>query len=313
MQIALIGAGLAGLACATRLTAAGHTVRLFDKGRGPGGRMASRRIATPAGEAAFDHGAQYFTARDPAFAAQVQTWSQAGLAAPWAAAGPGAWVGTPAMNAPIKQLAARLDVQWNATVKALVREGTRWRIEGEGIDAPPVDAALIAIPAEQAGPLLATVKPDWSARAAATPAQPCWAVLAAFTARVSTEADVMKEQGPIAWAARNSAKPGRNGPEAWVIQAGPDWSRTHLEETPETIVPQLMRAFTDLIGAALPPTLTASAHRWRYAKAGKEGSGALWDPVQRLGIGGDWLLGPRVECAWVSGTRLASLLTSSEP
>jgi predicted NAD/FAD-dependent oxidoreductase len=62
MDFAIIGAGMAGLACADALKEAGHNVALFDKGRGPGGRMSTRRMETPLGEVAFDHGAQYFTA-----------------------------------------------------------------------------------------------------------------------------------------------------------------------------------------------------------------------------------------------------------
>ena len=86
MRIAIVGAGLAGLSCGTRLDQAGHGVALFDKGRGPGGRLSTRRMATPSGDARFDHGAQYFTARDPDFRWQVADWEGAGLAAPWPAA-----------------------------------------------------------------------------------------------------------------------------------------------------------------------------------------------------------------------------------
>ena len=306
MRITIIGAGLAGLACATRLVAAGHTVKLLDKGRGPGGRMSSRRVPTPAGEASFDHGAQYFTARDPGFQARVVAWAEAGLAAPWPAAGADAWVGTPAMNTPIKALAAPLDVHWGKTVTALRHDAAGWLIEGDGIDPAPADAAIVAIPAEQAGPLLSAIKPDWSARATAQRSDPCWTLIAAFANPVPIAADVVKTDGPVAWAARNSAKPGRTGPEAWVVQAAADWSRTHLEQTADAIVPQLLEALAAAVAAPLPPALAASAHRWRYAKSGKDGAGALWDPALRLGVCGDWLLGPRVESAWLSGTALAA-------
>jgi predicted NAD/FAD-dependent oxidoreductase len=308
MRIVIIGAGLAGLACARRLGAGGHVVRLFDKGRGPGGRMSTRRVATPQGEAGFDHGAQYFTVRDAGFRRQVVAWAAGGVAARWPAAGPDAWVGAPAMNAPVKALAAGLDVTWAAQVDALRREGAGWHITGPGAGAGlaegPFDAVILAIPAEQAGPRLAAFAPEWAALAEATIAEPCWTVMAAFAGAVAAP-DVLREEGPIGWAARNQSKPGRSGPEAWVIQAEPGWSRAHLEETPEQVAPQLLDALAARTGA-LPEVLTASAHRWRYAKSGKAGRGALWDPALRLGVCGDWLLGPRVECAWLSGERLAA-------
>jgi predicted NAD/FAD-dependent oxidoreductase len=306
-RIAIIGAGMAGLACAQALRASGHTPVLFDKGRGAGGRMATRRIATAAGEAMFDHGAQYFTARDPAFQAQVAQWAADGVVARWPAAGPDAWLGIPAMNAPVKQLARGCDVRWSARADALGRGDGVWRVQGDGIDAGPFDTVLLAVPAENAAPLLQPWQPDMAARALATPAQPCWTLMAAFTGPVAYAADIMRDQGAIGWAARNSAKPGRTGPEAWVIQAGPDWSAAHLEETPDAIVPQLLRAFAACVGGALPDTLAAMAHRWRYARSGSAGDGVLWNGAIGLGVCGDWLLGPRVELAWLSGTRLAGM------
>lgn len=102
MRIGIVGAGMAGLACAEELTSLGHEVRLFDKGREPGGRMSTRRIPTSAGEANFDHGAQYFTVRDDAFQQKVAAWISEGAAAPWPPAGSDAYVGVPAMNAPVR-------------------------------------------------------------------------------------------------------------------------------------------------------------------------------------------------------------------
>lgn len=307
VNIAIVGAGLAGLACATRLNSANHTVRLFDKGRGPGGRMATRRVPTPSGEATFDHGAQYFTVRDAAFRHQVEAWAASGTVAPWPAAGPDAWVGTPTMNAPVKHLAAACDVTWAAQVDALHRGQDGWHLSGKALAAGPFQAVLVAIPAEQAGPLLAPFAPGWSALAASTVAAPCWTVMAAFAARIDPAPDILPEAGPIGWAARNNAKPGRTGPEAWVIQAGPDWSRDHLEQPPDAIVAHLLAAFAARTGP-LPPLLSATAHRWRYAKSGKANTGPLWNAEQRIGVCGDWLLGPRVECAWLTGDHLAKAI-----
>ncbi len=311
MRVAIVGAGLAGLSCAQRLKQAGCEVRLFDKGRAAGGRMSVRRMTMAEGDATFDHGAQYMTARDPAFQREVQAWHAEGLAAPWPAAGPEAWVGTPGMNAPVKRLAAGQDVTWRATVGALAREDGRWRLHGEGVDETDYDAVLLAIPAEQAGPLLRPWDAAMAACAAATPAQPCWTVMAAFAERLPVAADVLREQGAIGWAARNSAKPGRSGPESWVIQAGPPWSAEHLEDAADAVAAALLAAFADRIGGALPEPLAVAAHRWRYARSGRAGPGMMWNGSLRLGMCGDWLLGPRVECAWLSGVALAQAVAAA--
>ena len=310
-RIAIVGAGLSGLSCAGSLRRAGAEVQLFDKARGPGGRMSTRRVETPLGTVSFDHGAQYFTARGDGFRAEVARWAAEGLAAPWPAAGPEAWVGVPSMNTPVKALAEGPSIAWSTTVEALSRDGDAWRLKTpEGISGP-FDSVVLALPAEQAAALLAGWDADLAARAAASQTAPCWTVMAAFGERLPVAADTLGEDGVLGWAARNSAKPGRGGPEAWVLQAGADWSRHHLEDTAEAVGQALLAAFAKRIGAPLPEPVALQAHRWRYARSSAGSDLALWSDAARLGCCGDWLAGPRIECAWDSGQALARLMTGN--
>ena len=303
---------MAGLACAEAVTAAGHEVVLFDKGRAPGGRMSTRRVPTAAGEAHFDFGAQYFTARDPAFRRRVERWTAAGLVAPWPGAGPEAQVGVPAMNAPLRQMAGAQRVQWSARVSHIEHLAPGWRLHGNERPAE-VDCAVVALPAEQAAALLGTVAPDFAARAASTPSQPCWTALLAFAAPVPADASYLRSEGIIGSASRNNAKSGRAGPESWVVHATPAWSTRHLEADPDWVTSRLRVALAESLGTELPPLLSESSHRWRYARSGANGAAALWDGERRLGVCGDWLIGPRVEAAWLSGTRLAERMLRDPP
>ncbi len=303
-RVAIIGAGMAGLACAHVLTGRGSEVHLYDKGRGPGGRMSTRRVAIGDIEVGFDHGAQYFTARDKAFLAQVRTWQSAGLVAPWPAAGADAWVGTPAMNAPVAAMAARLSVRFGSRIERVTRFGTGWRLHGDADRADIYDTVVVAVPAEQVPALIIDDCPGFAAIAEATPSAPCWTVMAAFSDRVTSDDDIVKAGGDIVWAARNSAKPGRAAMETWVIQASPDWSRRHWETPPADVCAAMMQALGQRIGAVLPDTRFVQAHSWLYARSGSNGYGYLFDRTIRLGVCGDWLAGPRVECAWLSGNAL---------
>ncbi len=308
MRIGIVGAGLAGSSAGTRLVEAGAVVSLYDKGRGTGGRMATRRTETPLGAACFDHGAQYFTARDPEFRRQVEVWVRNGVAAPWPAAGEDAWVGVPGMSTPVRDLASRLDVVCSTRIEALRRDPAGWHLVGESGVAGPFDAVVVAVPAEQAGPLVRPWQPHFADHAAATPAEPCWTVMASFSERLAIDADVVKHRGPIGWAARNSAKPGRTGPESWVVQAEPNWSRQRLEDEPASVLPRLIEALTAVAARPLPEIAFASAHRWRYARSGTLGRDTLYDADLKLGLCGDWLIGPRIECAWLSGRWLADAI-----
>lgn len=318
MHVAIVGAGMSGLSCAARLTGAGHSISLFDKGRGPGGRMSTRRMTTPLGEAHFDHGAQYFTVRDPAFMAQVARWSASGVAAPWPAAGTGAWVGVPTMNAVVKDMADQHDVTFGWHVRGLVRRDGFWHLTGDLADgtraqAGPFDAVVVSLPPEQAAAIVALHDLSLAATALAARSQPCWTGMFAFADRVPARRDTVRDTGLISWAARNGAKPGRKGPETWVVQASPQWSATHIEDSAESVAQDLLAALGRALGMVLPEPVTSAAHRWRYAMSTGSNLGALWSADSRIGICGDWLLGPRVENAWVSGRQLATQMMALQP
>lgn len=331
MRVGIVGAGIAGLACAGGLVRLGHEVVLFDKGRGPGGRMSTRRIETSPygtahvdhgspsyGTAHFDHGAQYFTVRDSQFGAQVDSWIAAGVVAPWPAAGDDAYVGLPAMNAPVRALAGRHVVHWSALVTSLEHRGPGWRLSVEG--APEVggihdvDLAVIAIPAEQAAALLTDVAAEPAARARAAISEPCWTAMLAFPQPVAVHADCWRgaAEGVVGWACRNNAKPGRTGPESWVVQASPSWSRRHLDADRGSVAADLAAALARETEVQLPDPIATAAHLWRFARCAPGGAGVIYDHGRRLGLCGDWLIGPRVESAWLSGFRLAERI-GAEP
>jgi renalase len=309
MRVGIIGAGIAGLACADGLARRGHDVELFDKGRGPGGRMSTRRFQTSAGEAHFDHGAQYFTARDDDFRSQVRDWVAAGVAAPWAAAGDDAYVGVPAMNSPVRAMSGHHVVHWSTLVTRLESRGDGWRLSLGSGEVRDVDLAVVAVPAEQAAALLADAAPELAATAGASVSEPCWTAMVAFGQTVPVALDCWRGDGPaaatIGWAARNSAKPGRTGPESWVVQATPGWSRRHIDAEPDYVIASLRAGLSDALDVELPPSIGTSAHLWRYARCAEGGPGVIVDADLSLGVCGDWSIGPRVESAWISGARLA--------
>jgi len=131
------------------------------------------------------------------------------------------------MNAPVRQMAAGLPVQWGAKVTRLTRQDTGWLVHVEGGESVHADASVLALPSEQAAELAAAVAPAMAETARSTPTLPCWTVMAAFAERLPTSQDCWRgdDGKPIGWAARNGSKPGRKGPEAWILQASPDWSR----------------------------------------------------------------------------------------
>lgn len=314
-RIAIIGAGIAGLACATALSQAGFQVTLFDKSRGAGGRMSTRRGA----DWQCDHGAQYFTARNPEFRAEVSRWERAGVAAHWqlqlrgldadgcsGGAPVERFVGVPRMSSIGAWLAADLALHTEMAISALQREDNAWRlhVQDEGPLAHRYDMVVLAVPAPQAVPLLGQVAPLQAALAAGTSMAGCWAMMLEYAQPLALDFNAaFLNAGPLRWVARDSAKPGRSGRESWLLHASAEWSEAHIELDADSIAAQMLAAFISL-GGQVPQRW--SVHRWRYASTPQARNDVcLWEAGQGLGICGDWLNGGTVEAAWLSGHALA--------
>ena len=201
-RVAVVGAGLAGLACARELTERGLAVTLFDKGRAPGGRATSRQAE---GGRVFDHGAQFFTARGDWLSGHLPAWEREGVVAQWSPrlskavegrrrAAETWWVGAPRMGALAAHLARGLDVRLGHIVSAIARSEGAWSITFAGTDlVQHADALVIAVPAPQCAALL-TPDSDLFRGVTAVEQTPCWAVMVAVRTAGPTEADLFEDR-----------------------------------------------------------------------------------------------------------------------
>lgn len=302
MRVAVVGAGLTGLTCARALTAEGVAVVVFEKARGAGGRLSSRR--TDAG--GFDHGASILHRDEvgPVDGVSLQPWPDADHLVP-----------VPTASALPKALAEGVELRATAHVAPLPADGPLRLAALDGTDLGTFDRVVVTAPAPQVATLLADRAPQVAARAAATTMAPCWAALVALDAPVSDLDDIIRDRGPIARAIRESSKPGRVSGERWTIQATAEFSRDHLEADPQEVAAALLEA----LGVPSPPLLV-QAHRWRYARVDE----AVPEPLLRddgAGVlaGGDWCTpaepdGPApgtVAAAQAAGVALARELRAS--
>ncbi len=320
--VAIIGAGMAGLACADRLSLVGWTVRLFDKGRSPGGRLATRRISLPDGRLLrFDHGAQFITARDPAFAERLTGLERAGAALPFpwpifrhsrggaeARTTENRWAGAQGMSDIPVALAQAHAVTCNRQVSSMTQSAGGWRLAfTDGPSEGGFDAVVVTAPAEQAADLVADLSPAFAADARAARTAPCWTGLFVFEGggEPAFGAIRLDDGGPLAWLARTGDGQG------WVAQATPAWSRLNLELSAEAVAEGLEAAVRRML-PGIGATLFLQAHRWRFAQVEVAARGPFaWDPALRLGLCGDWRLGPRAEFAWLSGDRLGRAMAAA--
>ena len=320
-EVAVIGAGVAGLACAAELARSDVTVSVLERARGLGGRLATRRR----GRLSFDHGAQFITARSRPFVRYLGVAQNAGAAAAWKPSivedGHRNWdapiedwyVGTPGMSGIVRPLARGLTLQTGTFVHELLRRDGSWELETDtGRRLGPFHAVVAAVPAPQALSLLA---PHGRAFRHLVSVQmaPCWALMVSFERGPSVESDVFRwTQGALALAARESSKPGRPADAgSWVIHATAGWSRAHLEADAQEAAQLMLHSFAGALGAGLPAPAWLHAHRWRHAMVEQPlGLPCLLDADIAAGACGDWCIAPRVEAAFESGRAMAHSVLS---
>ncbi len=322
-RVAVIGAGVAGLCAARTLLERGRDVVVFDKARGVGGRASVRRAAP----FAFDHGAQYFTVRDERFARVVATWRTAGVVTEWAGRiavlcdgvtrfsdSTTRYVGVPTMNAITRALADGLDVVLRTRIEQVTPVGNTWQLlRDDGTDLGRFDSLVLALPAPQAAALLAGQSP-LASQADACELTPCWAVMLGFAGALAAPFDgAFVHQSPLTWIARNSAKPARPTPEAWVLHASPGWSAQHVADDPAQVVTALTTEFLRLVDEPGRQPAFSTAHRWRYAQPPAPlDVGCLWQASAGLAVCGDWCQGARIEGAYLSGLAAAERVLGAD-
>jgi predicted NAD/FAD-dependent oxidoreductase len=263
-------------------------VTVFEKSRGLGGRLATRRTREGFD---FDHGAPAVHGQAEAFRAFLTTAEAEDRAARWQ----GATVGLPGMSGLVGGLAAGLDIRFGAEVEAVARDGAGWSVTGESFG-----HVIVAVPAPQAARLCAAA-PRLVEAAQSARMSPCWTLLAAFDgARADIAPPALFDK-----VVRSSSRPGRApAPDRWVAHAALDWTQTHLEMEKPAACDLLLPALAPALGVDPSAALYAAAHRWRYARTAVAVGRAC---VAQDGVilAGDWLLGPDAGDAFASGLAAA--------
>ena len=320
MQTLIIGAGITGLSAARRLLELGLSaehIRIVDKSRGAGGRMASRRLQTPSGTARLDHGAQFFTARSKEFKALLSNAQDSGAIKRW----PQGlstnnqchtrWYGSSGMTDLCKWIAAdsRLKVEFKTPVMHL----------GEYLDANSFNAVIHTAPVPQA---LATLNgsgrlpaPDIARRLASVQYHATLTVMLATTQHPtglpSTGALQLTDHPDLAFITDNHAK-GISTEPAVTIHLTHTRSELLWSASDQEVASFAMTAAAEHLGSAKDPSgiSASSVQRWRYAEPVNclsEGF-VMWGDQPRIVLAGEAFCGPRVEGGYLSGRAAADAL-----
>lgn len=321
-RVAIIGAGLSGLVVARRLQTVAD-VTLFEKSRGPGGRMATRY----AGDFEFDHGAQFFTARSKAFRTFLQPLIDNGIVAawqarfaefnrdcitalrPWGGDNPH-YVGAPRMNSIGKALSVDLKIVLETTITAIARNSSGWTLSDDaGKQSGPFDWVVITSPAPQTG-ALARPFPELAAYCGERKMLGCFALMLGFAEPVSLDWQAaLVRNADISWISVNSSKPGRGNPFTFVVHSTNAWADAHREDDTDSVMNHVLDEASAVAGEDMRRAVHRQVQRWRYANVDKQsGPTHFMDENNKLAACGDWFIRGRVEAAFTSANDLADAL-----
>ena len=322
-KIAIIGAGIAGLSIANKL-AQNYQVTIFDKSRGVGGRMATRRNENYH----FDHGAQFFTAKTDQFQKFCHKAQQDDIITPWQCKlaeinndviintniSEKYYVAKPQMNNLCKYLSKDLPVILQTTILDLNFKNNKWSLIADSKNPnltteilTNFDGVILAIPPQQALTILPKNFINYDI-VENTKMIGCFTLMLGLATKLNLSFNAANVKNSIIqWLAINNSKPQRPNNTALVIHSDNYWAEENIEADPIIIQEKLITHLQKIIPIKIADIRYKSLHRWRYANHLEESAAkSLFDSKLKLGVCGDWLLSSKVENAFLSASDLAN-------
>jgi len=324
-RIAIIGAGLSGLTIARNLLQFAD-VTIFEKARGVGGRM-STRYSDPF---YFDHGAQFFTARDSDFRNFIEPFIQTGDIAQWkgkiitfeAGKKPDKsmwfephYVAAPNMNSLCKKLSENLNIILNTEIAPLEeKHPDGWRLKDKnGVELGIFDWVISTAPPVQTVRLFSNYL-EADAPLIQAKLLGCYTLMIGYNKPWDKKwiAATIREN-PLQWLAVNSSKPGQsNKVTCLVAHSRHDWAEEHIDDDMEAAQAFLVKQLEDVTGMDFSKCDYLSTHRWRYANlADRISLDPYFDEKLKLASSGDWCEASRIEDVWLAAQKLSSYIRRS--
>lgn len=319
-DVLIIGAGISGLLCATELRKAGKSVRLLDKGRGLGGRMATRRMAG----GRLDHGAQYFTVRDERLQAYVDEWLEAGVIKEWfrklpedsRPEGHPRYCGVNGMTDAPKFLAKDLEVCRSQQVTELARDTDVWIARTAQGDSFLGKELVITAPLPQALNLLdmtglryANGDTDALREVRYEKGLATLAILDGPSG-IESPGGIKIHEAPLTWIGDNQQKGISPEVSAVTIHADADFAAKHWDSPNDERGPLMLEAATPYLGAKV---VEYNCHRWGFTTPINPWHAPFYrNAGLKLTLAGDSFGGARIEGAALSGIEAAGAVMGTK-
>lgn len=336
MVIAIIGAGLSGLVTAQRLMQVGHTVTVFEKSKGMGGRM-STRYAKGDRSSKFDHGTPFLSAQGPQFQAFINDLEASGLVKKWTnkflyedadtitevsavPSGADLYVASEGMNSIGKYLSRPIDVRNGVRVGGITHFGKKankkkaWILNLDDQQVFEADAVIVALPATQAYGVIQTAQDETSIRRIIREIDeisydPSLSFMFNFGKQEIPEWSALKLIDPnVSLIINESSKRDFSGDFTVVVHSTPELALKHQSNDRDLALHEVLKVLVRELGSYASNPQWHDIHFWRYARARKTINSPFFecdDPDLPLAIIGDYFLGNDLEASYNSASALS--------
>ncbi len=313
LRAGIVGAGISGASCAGVLATAGWEVDIFDKARGAGGRLSTRRMD----EGWATLGSPFISAKRDPFRSQLREWVRQGWLTPvrgkiWQGRATVSWTQAQLQNhyraliEPSQLVRNLMDGARLHTLSRVVRLDPRTLILENGEVRGNYDCVICSVPTPQAIPMLHNIPRLRDRLLQDTHYRPVWSFVMRWEG--GPDADVIQFDDELL----NLAVRQIEGEGVWTVHSSHEFAETYFEASQEEASTRAASALMGLLGLPWPVEVEA-AHLWKMALPTTQ-QGGFWlsDRENRVALIGDGIAGAGVERAWESGTRLAQALLQAE-
>ena len=311
----VIGSGVAGSTIANLLSKK-YSVEIFDKARGPGGRASNRRYIK---KLSFDHGLQYISPKSNEFKKFILNLKKKNILKEWLGQHLDftferkedsiKYIGSQGNNDICKYLIKNIKVNYNSTVSDVKFNSNYWTITLNNKNQVFFRYLVLTCPFDQTKTLvskyfkksISNLKVNMS---------PNITLMVAYNHYSKLPISSIKFNDKIiAWAAHENTKNRfKTNQSLWTIQCTEVFSKKIInlfKKDKNKYQSIIIKKFESLLGYQAKKIIFKNIHGWKYSyNKEKTPFESFWNNKDKLGICGDWLIGPKAENGWQSANNL---------
>ena len=301
-KVLIIGSGIAGISSSLKLKSYGINSIIVDKGNFIGGRISTRQVNNET-SSYFFHGAQFFTAKTHNFKEIIQTGIREKYIKEFGNFNPKRFRGNKTMRDFLLNLSKELHIQQKVKITDIEPDENRINVLDDKIKRwISYDGVISTLPAPQNYDLLNQFPPLQKTLKTGS-YHACIALMFTFDeipCDLKTHYDFYKKPGILSWMASGSNQ------NVWTAHTNEEFSDLNYKKDKDFLKEKIMSYLKQFFFRS--KIKFHSLHIWKYAKVANKCFGPQIDPKYPVAIAGDFLEGPNVEAAFISGNKAADLI-----